>query len=140
MNPPKGRILYTEDDPDSRELIRYVFTRSGYEIVCAENSRDALRLAKRENFDLFLLDNWLPDLTGLELTRCIREFDQITPILFYSGAAFETDKRDALNAGAQSYLTKPFDFQRLIAEAQRLISASVRKTESAKFTLCPETA
>ena len=140
MNSPKGRILYTEDDPDSRELIRYVFTRGGYEVICAESSRDALRLAKQEHFDLFLLDNWLPDLTGLELTRCIREFDQTTPILFYSGAAFESDKRDPLNAGAQSYLTKPFDFQRLIAEAQRLISASVRKSESARLTLCSETA
>jgi DNA-binding response OmpR family regulator len=124
MNPPKGRILYTEDDPDSRELIRYVFTRGGYEVICAESSRETLRLAKQEHFDLFLLDNWLPDLTGLELTRCIREFDQTTPILFYSGAAFESDKRDALNAGAQSYLTKPYDFQRLIGEAQRLISAT----------------
>ena len=121
MTSPKGRILYTEDDPDSRELIRYVFTRGGYEVICAESSRDALRLAQQEQFDLFLLDNWLPDLTGLELTRCIREFDQITPILFYSGAAFETDKQNALNAGAQCYLTKPEDFQRLIDEAQRLI-------------------
>ena len=124
MNPPKGRILYTEDDPDSRELIRHVFTRGGYEVICAESSREALHLARREHFDLFLLDNWLPDLTGLELTRYIREFDQTTPILFYSGAAFEADKRDALNAGAQSYLTKPYDFQQLISEAQRLISAS----------------
>lgn len=123
MTSPKRRILYTEDDPDSRELVRYVFTRGGYDIICAESSRDALRLARQEHFDLFLLDNWLPDLSGLELTRCIREFDQITPIVFYSGAAFETDKRDALNAGAQCYLTKPYDFQRLIAEAQRLISA-----------------
>ena len=76
MNPPKGRILYIEDDPDSRELIRYVFTRGGYEVICAESSREALHLAKQEHFDLFLLDNWLPDVTGLELTRCIREFDQ----------------------------------------------------------------
>jgi len=131
----KGRVLYTEDDPDSRELIRYAFTREGYEVICAENSRDALRLAKQELFDLFLLDNWLPDLTGLALTRHIREFNQTTPILFYSGAAFETDKRDALNAGAQSYLTKPFDFLRLTDEAERLISAS--RTE---VTLCPKTA
>jgi len=124
MTSSKGRILYTEDDPDSRELIRYAFTREGYEVICADSSSAALVLAKQEYFDLFLLDNWLPDLTGLELTRHIREFNQITPILFYSGAAFETDKRDALNAGAQGYLTKPYDFVRLTAEAQKLISAS----------------
>ena len=124
MNPPKARILYTEDDPDSRELIRYAFTRDGYEIVCATSGPEALQLAKQQTFDLFLVDNWMPDLTGIELTRYIREFDQTTPILFYSGAAFETDKRDAFKAGAQSYLTKPYDFLRLITEAQRLISAS----------------
>jgi len=128
MTSSKGRILYTEDDPDSRELIRYAFTREGYEVTCADSSLEALRLAKVDHFDLFLLDNWLPDLTGLELTRHIREFNQSTPILFYSGAAFETDKRDALNAGAQGYLTKPYDFVRLTAEAQRLISAGGRKT------------
>ena len=126
MHPPRRRILYTEDDPDSRELIRYVFTRAGYEVVCTESGSQALQLARQEHFHLFLLDNWLPDLTGLELTRCIREFDQTTPILFYSGAAFETDRRDALNADAQSYLTKPFDFQRLIHEAQKLMSGSAR--------------
>ena len=121
MPSPKGRILYTEDDPDSRELVRYLFTRAGYEVVCTENGPQALQLAKQERFDLFLVDNWLPDLTGVDLTLYIREFDQITPILFYSGAAFETDRRDALDAGAQAYLTKPYDFMRLIREAERLI-------------------
>ena len=129
MPTPKGRILYTEDDPDSRELVRYLFTRAGYEVVCTESGPQALQLAKQEQFDLILVDNWMPNVTGLDLTRYIREFNQTTPILFYSGAAFETDRRDALNAGAQAYLTKPFDFQKLIPEAERLLRKE-RSTET----------
>ena len=64
MRFPQRRVLYCEDDPDSRELIRFVFTRGGYEVVCAESGPKALHLAKLEQFDLFLLDNWMPDLTA----------------------------------------------------------------------------
>ena len=124
MRSPQRRILYCEDDPESRELIRFLFTRNGYEIVCVEDGSTALHLVKREQFDLVLLDNWLPDLSGEELTRHIREFDQKTPILFYSAAAYEADKQAALNAGAQAYVTKPPDINQLLAEADQLIRES----------------
>ena len=57
---PRRRILYTEDDADTRELIRFVFTRRGFEIVCAESGVEALELAKVEPFDLFLVDTGCP--------------------------------------------------------------------------------
>ena len=122
MRFPQRRILYCEDDPESRELIKFLFTRHGYDIVCAENGTTALHLAMREQFDLVLLDNWVPDLSGEEITRHIREFDQTTPILFYSAAAYETDKQAALRAGAQAYITKPPDIDLLISEVARLIA------------------
>ena len=120
----RRRILYTEDDADTRELIRFVFTRRGFEIVCAESGAEALELAKVEPFDLFLVDNWMPEITGVELTRHIRAFNQITPILFYSGAAHDQDKQAALNAGAQGYLTKPAAIDDLITETERLLKQS----------------
>jgi len=58
-------------------------------------------------FDLYLLDLWLPDGIGLELARAIREVDNETPIVFFSAAAYETDRFEAMQAGAQAYLTKP---------------------------------
>ena len=125
MQSHKGRILYIEDDADSRELIHFAFTRRGYQLVCAESGPEALQLATAERFDLFLVDNWMPDLTGVELTRHIRAFNQITPILFYSGAAHQQDRLIALNAGAQGYLTKPSDIDDLIAEAERLMKQSI---------------
>ena len=120
----KGRILYTEDDPESRELLTFMLQQIGYQVTCCENAVEALRLAKNEPFDLILLDNWMPDLTGTELTQQIREFNQTTPILFYSAAAYDHDKASALDAGAQVYLTKPDGLDNLVDEVDRLIADS----------------
>ncbi len=120
----KGRVLCSEDDADSRELIVLVLKRSGYQVVCTETGTQALDLAKNERFDLFLVDNWMPEITGPDLTRLIREFNQTTPILFYSAAAFESDRQLAFEAGAQGYLTKPCGIEELAAEVDRLIAAS----------------
>lgn len=128
MQSSKGRILYTEDDPDSRELIRFLLAYDGYEIVCAENGFQAVQLARTEAFDLFLIDNWMPTMTGLELTRFIREFNDTTPILFFSGAAREADRRAALDAGAQGYLTKPDGLDQLLDEVDKLIQMARSET------------
>jgi two-component system KDP operon response regulator KdpE len=124
MTPSKGRVLYTEDDPDTRELMQVLFNQSGYDIVCAGSGVEALEIAKLEQFDLFLVDYWMPTLTGVELTRHIRGFNQCTPILFWSGAAHESDREAALNAGAQGYLTKPLDLDLLLGEVEKLIKES----------------
>ena len=118
---PKGRILCTEDDPDSRALLVFVLENNGYLVTCPKNSADALSLAEHEQFDLFLVDNWMPGLSGQELTRQVREFNKKTPILFFSGAAYESDKQEARTAGAQGYLIKPFGISELPDEVARLI-------------------
>ena len=124
MVTPKRRILCTEDDPDTRELIVLVLTETGFEVKCADSAVEAIAMAKSEPFDLYLVDNWMPGLTGPELTRKLREFDLKTPILFYSAAAFESDKEDARLAGAQGYLVKPVGFNELASEVGRLINES----------------
>lgn len=122
MNTPKTRILCTEDDPDTRELICLVLEYAGFEVACVNSAEGAVRLAQTDAFDLYLLDNWMPGLSGVELCEKLREFDMETPILFYSGAAFETDKKRAFTAGAQGYLTKPTDDDVLISKVRELIS------------------
>ena len=124
MTSPKGRILCTEDDPDIREMIIYAFEQHGFDVICTESSAKALDLAKANGFDLYLIDSWLPDLSGAELTEKLREFDTKTPILFYSGAAYDADKEHARLAGAQGYLVKPADTDELISEVVRLIAES----------------
>ena len=124
MPSPKARILCTEDNTDTRELLIVLLQCAGYEVVCTDNAKEAFRLAKSQSFDLYLVDSWLPDSSGLRLTEWIREFDQTTPILFYSGAAYDSDLRNALNAGASGYLVKPADNEKLLSEIGRLIGSS----------------
>jgi two-component system, OmpR family, alkaline phosphatase synthesis response regulator PhoP len=118
----KHRILCTEDDGDTREALRLLLEMDGFHVTCAETSADALRIAVAETFDLYLLDNWLPDAVGGVLCQKLREFDSLTPILFYSGAATEADKARAIAAGAQGYIVKPAELEELTAEMRRLIS------------------
>jgi DNA-binding response OmpR family regulator len=118
--PGKGRILFTEDDADNRELLEYVLTDEGFEVVATDNPQAVLELAQEGGFNLFILDARLPQLSGFELCKKLREFDSTTPILFYSGAAHETDKQHAKECGAQSYLVKPASPDVLLDEILRL--------------------
>ena len=122
MKATKGRILCADDNPDSRDLVFIMLQTSGHDVTCVESGTDALNLLKREKFDLIVLDNWMPDLTGTELTRLIRVFDKTTPILFYTAAAYERDRQAALDAGAQAYLTKPGGVDHILDEVDRLIA------------------
>ena len=124
MQSQDARILYAEDDADTRELVTVVFESQNCQVIATESYDEALRLARSEHFDLYLIDNWMPGISGVRLCEQLREFDQHTPVLFYSGAAYETDRERALSSGAQGYLVKPADGDKLIAEVFRLISDS----------------
>jgi len=78
-------------------------------------------LIQTEHFDLYLLDAWLPDLDGVELCRRVRVLDPHTPVVFYSGAAYDDDKKKAIEAGANAYVTKP-DVDDLLGRITELVS------------------
>lgn len=118
---PKRRILCTEDNADTLELLRTLLELEGFEVIGADNSVKAISLAKTEKFDLYLLDSWLPDIAGEVLCQRLRKFDSTTPVLFYSGAATDADKARAMASGAQGYIVKPADPDKLISEIKRLI-------------------
>jgi DNA-binding response OmpR family regulator len=124
MKPPDARILYAEDDADTRELVTLVLEMQNCQVIATGSHDEALRLARAEQFDLYLLDNWIPGISGVRLCQLLREVDPQTPVLFYSGAAYERDKARALASGAQGYLVKPVDGDELAAEVLRLISDS----------------
>ena len=105
--PNTPRVLYIEDHEDTRELVTLVLEQKSYEVVTGSTIESGVALAGSQQFDLYLLDSWLPDGSGLDLCRQIRQFDKDTPILFYSAAAYEIDKNQALSSGAQAYLIKP---------------------------------
>ena len=107
QNTNTPRVLYIEDHEDTRELVTLVLEQKNYEVVTGSTIETGVALAGSQQFDLYLLDSWLPDGSGLDLCRQIREFDKATPILFYSAAAYEIDQEQALRSGAQAYLIKP---------------------------------
>ena len=90
--PSKGRILCAEDHPDTRELIVFILEDAGYEVLAADTAAKAIEAATIDTIDLLILDNWLPDIRVTKLTAMNREFDTITPILFYSALAYDRDK------------------------------------------------
>jgi DNA-binding response OmpR family regulator len=107
MNPNQKRILYVDDQEDMCFLMKIIFDHNGLETVTANTAAEALQLARTENFDLFLIDNILPDMSGVELCREIRASDHQTPVVFFSGMERKSDREAALSAGAQSYVVKP---------------------------------
>jgi len=120
------RVLYIEDHEDTRELVTLVLEQRSYEVVTGATIETGLALARSQHFDLYLLDSWLPDGSGLDLCRRIREFDKATPILFYSAAAYEIDKDLALRSGAQAYLIKPSQPSELCSLVVSLIESHRR--------------
>ena len=101
------RILYIEDHDDTREFVTLLLAQKSYEVVTGSTIESGVALAGIGGFDLYLLDSWLPDGSGLDLCKRIRQFDTTTPILFYSAAAYAADSDLALRSGAQAYLVKP---------------------------------
>lgn len=120
MDAQARHVLYVEDHADTRDLVILAFAGL-YRVTTSSTIEDALKLAREDDFDLFIIDSWLPDGSGIDLCKRLREFDQRTPIMFYSGAAYEVDKATALNSGAQCYLTKPEYPEVLCSEVGRLI-------------------
>jgi len=124
MRAPLADILYLEDHDDTVELVTLVLSRNNYNVVVAKNYDDALLLARTRAFDLYLIDNWVVGGSGIELCKKLRKTDPVTPILFYSAAAYEYDKEEAFAAGADGYILKPALHEQLLREVSRLICAT----------------
>lgn len=125
MTIPNPRILCVDDNEDTSALISLMLQRSNpaYEITSVKSVTEALRLASPNEFDLYLLDYRYPEMTGVDLCRTIRQRDMHTPIMFFTGEAHERERQEAMNAGANAYLVKPTDLNKLTATAKHLLGA-----------------
>jgi DNA-binding response OmpR family regulator len=121
---PKGRILYVEDDADNRELITLLLKGDGYEVIPTEDAVEALKIVRRIPFDLYIVDIRLPGMSGLELCKKLCESDGNKPVLIFSAAAYDGDKKRAFECGASAYLVKPLDTEDLVREVNRIISSN----------------
>ena len=112
MNKPL--ILVVEDDPPVRNLITTTLRTNDYRYLVAANGETALLEASSHNPEIVLLDLGLPDMDGVEIIRQIRTWSNL-PIIVISARSEDTDKIEALDAGADDYLTKPFSVEELLA-------------------------
>lgn len=117
------QILCIEDDLNTCELVIVSLGMVGYQVKAAHSIEEGLAKAKQEHFALYSIDNHLPDGSGVDLCRRIREFDSQTPIIFYTGDAFPDDREEAMKAGAQAYLVKPTDPDELTRTVNALLTS-----------------
>ncbi len=103
----RPRVLCVDDDEDSRVMLVTLLKHAFIEAKAVGTAAQALSLIQAEHFDLYMLDGWLPEIDGFELCRRMRAFNPHIPILFFSGAAFEADKKKGIEAGADDYVIKP---------------------------------
>ena len=119
-------ILVVEDDAPVRNLIGTTLKTHGYDYITATNGENAVMQASSHNPDVVLLDLGLPDIDGVDVIKKIRTWSEM-PIIVISARAEDKDKIDALDAGADDYLTKPFSVEELLAR--------IRVTERRLFAI-----
>jgi two-component system KDP operon response regulator KdpE len=111
----KTRVLVIDDEPPIRRLLRTSLTAEGFEVLEAENAGKALALVGTDKPDVAILDLGLPDLDGLDIIRQVRGTGSKMPIIVLSSRAGERGKVEALDLGADDYVTKPFGIAELVA-------------------------
>jgi DNA-binding response OmpR family regulator len=149
--PPKARlkVLCVDDDEDSRVMLTTLLKLALIDAKAVGTGAEALSSIQAEPFDLYMLDSRLPDVDGFELCRRLRASDPHAPILFFSGAAFEADKKKGIEAGANAYLIKPDldgllgTIKQFVVQAERPTAKIIpfkRKSPSSLFTFEPAAA
>lgn len=123
------RILIVDDDASIRRLLAMTLAFAGFLTQNASTAKEGLKKGSDEHFDLILLDLGLPDMSGVQFLERYRQ-DEETPVIVVSAIHDEADKISALNAGADDYVTKPFNADELIAR----IKANLRRVPPSQET------
>jgi two-component system KDP operon response regulator KdpE len=128
MNAATQRILIVEDEPQIRRFVRSALEAEGWQIQEAATGRQGMSEAATRQPDLLILDLGLPDMDGVTLIRDLRNWSAM-PILILSARDAEQDKIDALDAGADDYLSKPFGIGELLARVRALLRRRTATSE-----------
>jgi len=125
-----ARILVIEDEQEIRRFLRASLTSHGYSLVEAEDGEGGIRQAASQQPELIILDLGLPDMDGLSVVQQIRSWSRV-PIIILSARGQEQDKVEALDAGADDYLTKPFGIAELLARLRVALRHEARSAGGA---------
>jgi two-component system cell cycle response regulator DivK len=120
----KSTILYVEDNPDNRMLVRRILTAENYRLLEATNAVQAINLLETTTPDLILMDINMPDMDGYTLTTRIRTMPGLerVPILALTANVMRGDKEKTLEAGCDGYIQKPLDVDQLIREIEKFLA------------------
>ena len=124
FNEEKATILYVEDNPDNRLLVRRILLSEDYGLLEAQNAAQALDVLKESRPDLILMDINMPDMDGYTLTSKIKSmpgFERV-PIIALTANVMRGDKEKTLEAGCDGYIQKPIDIDHLIREVERFLA------------------
>jgi len=121
-NRPKGRILVVDDEEDIRESLEALLTLEGYAVDLAGNGGEGLRKLEGREYDLVLLDLMMPDRSGMDVLRELRERDRALPVFMITAYGSIDVAVDALKAGANDFIQKPWKNEQLLVEIDHIIS------------------
>src|SRR5437667_1213138 len=123
------RILVVDDEPPIQRILRRNLTMSGYDVLIAENGEQAIDFVRIHQPDLILLDLWLPgEIDGMSVCMQVRQWTQV-PIIVISARTDEKQKVQALDKGADDYLTKPFNNDELLARVRACLRRAAKASE-----------
>lgn len=123
LSETKATILYVEDNPDNRMLVRRILMSQDYALLEAKNAFEAINVLQTERPDLILMDINMPDMDGYTLTTKIKSmpgFERV-PILALTANVMRGDKEKTLEAGCDGYIQKPLDIDQLVREVERFL-------------------
>jgi CheY-like chemotaxis protein len=119
------KILVVDDEVKECELLRRFFGKKGYTVITSNNGMDAIEKVQNESPDVMLLDIRMPGMDGIEVLKCVREFNKKIGIIMVTAVVDEDIARNAMKLGADEYVTKPIDLEYL--ETQVLVDLIMRE-------------
>ena len=127
MEQPFNKLLLVEDNANLSAIIKDYLEYNGFEVVVCDNGRDAEKIFHKQHFDLLLLDIMIPYKNGFTLAEDIRKKDPNIPIIFLSARSLHEDRIKGFKAGADDYITKPFNAEELILRINSVLKRCKQK-------------
>ncbi|WP_327188870.1 response regulator transcription factor [Streptomyces xinghaiensis] len=137
VSPGRHRLLIAEDEPDIREMLAACLRYAGFEVATAEDGREAVEAARRQQPDLLLLDVAMPGRDGFEVLRRLRAAGNTAPVVFLTARDAVEEKITGLRLGGDDYVTKPFSLEEVVARIHAVLRRVNRQSAG---TACLEVA
>ncbi|MDQ3799429.1 MAG: response regulator [Acidobacteriota bacterium] len=121
MQSAEKTILYVDYSSDNAEIVKFFLNQSGYDVRTCETGEAGLDLARENEFDLIMTEYRLPDMNGADFCREFRKFNRQIPLMFFTASVQRWEKEQGLASGAQAYLIKPNDLDKIAETVSSLI-------------------